>query len=630
MSFLNPLGLLGLLAIPVLIVVYIIKNKYVEQVVPSTYLWNLSNRFLKKKNPLNKINGLLSLILQILAVIFISFAVAQPTFTLYGAANDYLFVLDASGSMQMEQEGVTRFERGKDEIKSLINGAANGSTYTLVCEGNTTDRIYENLTDKRAAISLLENLEAGYSASSQSLVGAQGVAQEYFSANTSLQIYLITDKAYETTQNIHLINLWNGEFNYAVSDVAYERDGENLLVTGNAWSYSSDAQLTLSLYLNGEQTAEQTKVCDVAKLQATPFSFTCARTEFTSVKVVVEEEDNLPADNQSIVYNLKGDTRYKSLVVTDGSPLFWESAISSLGNINVDVMTSAEYEQSQETYGLYVFDSYTPRALPRESAVWFINPQLSLNDLNNVGFTVSELEDFGNDLEGEQIDNWTQLAYSTSSASAVRELLADTVGSEISIAAYRRIETVRSFHELMYCNNDPVLFAGTNGYGNRQAVFAFDIHDSDMAVSYDFPVLVHNLLNYTFPDIIEQSSYTCGETMKINVLPGCNSIRVQSPSGKISYPNVNTDVVEYEITEAGVYQITVTSGQTETSLNVYGNLPMQERFPNVKEVEFTVLGEATEQGRDGVYDDLLILFILLAVIFILDWGVYCYEQYQLR
>ncbi|MDE7076738.1 MAG: BatA domain-containing protein, partial [Clostridia bacterium] len=42
MTLLYPLGLLGLLAIPVLILIYIIKSKYTEQVISSTYLWTLS------------------------------------------------------------------------------------------------------------------------------------------------------------------------------------------------------------------------------------------------------------------------------------------------------------------------------------------------------------------------------------------------------------------------------------------------------------------------------------------------------------------------------------------------------------------------------------------------------------
>lgn len=71
MRFLYPLGLLGLIAVPILIIIYIIKNKYLEQVVSSTYLWTLSEKFLKRRNPIRMITGIISLILQILAVIFI-------------------------------------------------------------------------------------------------------------------------------------------------------------------------------------------------------------------------------------------------------------------------------------------------------------------------------------------------------------------------------------------------------------------------------------------------------------------------------------------------------------------------------------------------------------------------------
>ena len=78
MNLLQPLGLLGLIGIPILILIYIIKSKYREYVVSSTYIWKLSEKFVKKKSPLSKISGLLSLILQILTVLFLSFALAHP------------------------------------------------------------------------------------------------------------------------------------------------------------------------------------------------------------------------------------------------------------------------------------------------------------------------------------------------------------------------------------------------------------------------------------------------------------------------------------------------------------------------------------------------------------------------
>ena len=90
------MGLWGLIGIPILILIYIIKNKYTEQTVSSTYLWTLSERFVKRRNPLTMITGLIALILQILAVAAISLAIAHPVFTLKDAARQYYFILDKS------------------------------------------------------------------------------------------------------------------------------------------------------------------------------------------------------------------------------------------------------------------------------------------------------------------------------------------------------------------------------------------------------------------------------------------------------------------------------------------------------------------------------------------------------
>ena len=105
MTFLYPLGLLGLIGIPILIIIYIIKSKYTEQLVASTYLWTLSERFLKRKNPISRVTGMISLILQLLAVLFISLAIAHPIITVPGAAKEYCFVLDGTGSMNMQPAG---------------------------------------------------------------------------------------------------------------------------------------------------------------------------------------------------------------------------------------------------------------------------------------------------------------------------------------------------------------------------------------------------------------------------------------------------------------------------------------------------------------------------------------------
>lgn len=121
MSFYYPLGLLGLIGVPVLIIIYIIKSKYTEQTIASTYLWDLSERFLKKRKHISRLTGIITLILQILAVIAASLLIAHPVFTIPASANDYYFILDGSASMNMSQGGSTRFEKAKSEINKIID-----------------------------------------------------------------------------------------------------------------------------------------------------------------------------------------------------------------------------------------------------------------------------------------------------------------------------------------------------------------------------------------------------------------------------------------------------------------------------------------------------------------------------
>jgi len=77
MSFLNPAGLWGLLGIPVLILIYIIKPKFQEKLVTSTFIWKLSQKYKKKKLPW-QITNLLLFAVQLLTIGAISLILARP------------------------------------------------------------------------------------------------------------------------------------------------------------------------------------------------------------------------------------------------------------------------------------------------------------------------------------------------------------------------------------------------------------------------------------------------------------------------------------------------------------------------------------------------------------------------
>ena len=627
MTFLYPIGLLGLIGIPILIIVYLIKNRYTEQTIASTFLWRLSERFLKRRNPLSKITGIISLVLQLLLVAALSLAVAHPIIVLPGAAHEYCFILDGSASMNMEVDGKARFDLAKEEILKVVDDAKEGSTYTVVLVGGTTEVILEKADDKSRIADRLSTLTA--SDGTIDYTNAIGVAQGYFDENPSTRVYLVTDTDYSDVENLTLVNVARGENNISVEDVIYFRTSKTTLtVSGNIVSYGADRLVDVEIYADGG--AESLSATKVQAFKDTPtaFSFTVELGEFYSITVKSPTEDAYSKDNSVTVYDIESENSYKALLVSD-APFLIKAAIDAVSTADITVMTTEDYKNEEERlakldkkvngYSLYIFDCYNPTTLPSDGSVWFIGASASVE---GSGFSV----------QGEVVlETADTITLSTSTSSIVRKLIANMVGDDIYISKYVKCGLYADFTTLYTYKGNPVIFTGINTYGNREVVFAFNLHDSDITLSLDYLAMVGNLLDYSFPEVIEKTEYFCGDTAQINVISGCNSIRVETPSGDVIYTDTTGAVSEFELTEVGEYKITVEiSGLERPAYYVYSSVPKEERPTETTLDSMIIRGEAAEKGSDGRYDLMTLLFILAALLFTAEWMVYCYDKYQLR
>ncbi|MBQ9773744.1 MAG: BatA and WFA domain-containing protein [Clostridia bacterium] len=615
MSFLYPMGLLGLLGIPILIIVYLIKSKYTEQILPSTYLWRLSERFLKKKKRPSPLAGLISLLLQILVVTAISFAIAHPVYTVSDAAREYCFVLDASGSMNMESDGKTRFEKGKDRIAELIEESVDGSVYTLISVGDSSNVLFSRVEEKEEALLLLQEAEPTHTEADTAK--ALERAQRYFDENPSAKIYFVTDTAYQTHQNVELINVSAKEENLTLDGVAYEIVGDQLHVTGAVIPHGVGKEVVVELYLDGGETAVASANIVVGAHDAAEFSMTCDGVEnFSSLKVVLQSEDALALDNESMIFNVKSENTYSTLLVSN-DPFLIEQGLRAWKHTQIHVITPAEYED-QSGYGLYIFDSFSPAQMPRDGTVWLINPD---GTLTGAGFSV----------QGEvPIEDGAILELSKSSSTQVKKLTQSLGLNDVYVSEYIKCGIYRNFTTVMSYQGSPVIFAGTNDYGNREVVMAFDLHKSNFTVLPEYLPFVYNLLDYSFPTILEEVSYDCGEELTVNVLPNCESIRMDSPMGEVYYLDASSAVGTIVLNEVGEWRMTMMVGGTPREFSVYASMAPAETEPQTSAEHFSVTGEAQENYRDGIYDVLMIAFICLAILGIADWMVYCYEKYQLR
>ncbi len=615
MSFLNPLGLLGLIGVPLLILIYILRSKYNEQTVPSTYLWTLSEKFFKRRNPLSGLTGIISLVLQILTVIFATLAIARPVFTVPNSASEYCFILDCSGSMSTANGGGSCFERGKEYIEDKINSARLGSAYTLISLGAGTDVVYERLTDKDIALDLLSDLECSDGGSTHA--DALAAAQKYFDENTSTLVYFVTDKDYESSENVEIVNISSqNAVNYGISDPHGSLTDGTLYASATVTSYTSDATLTVELYVNGSDRAAKMTTITLAAGESAPVELTSKVSSYESFRLVIKDKDDLAADNEVISYNESSEESYSILIVSE-TPFFLEAVFDALTDSAVDSLSPDEYA-GQGGYGLYVFHSFTPSELP-DAAVWLIN---SSESVDNSGFGVRGIN---------ELDEPGELIRSSSTATQARRLLSGVEGRDIYISEYVKYSGMYTqFTTLFSYDSNPMLMAGVNALGNREVVFAFDLHKSDITLSTDFTPLISNLLAYSCPALVERSDYLCGEDVSINITANIDSVKVTSPNGAESYLDTSTDTAELSLDRVGTYTLVFNvSGETKT-YKVYAAFPTSESDPAAMGSEFSLAGQQTYDKTDGQYDPLVLMFILLAIVFTADWMVYCYEKYQLR
>ena len=287
----------------------------------------------------------------VLLVVLISLSIANPVFKIPNAAKEYCFILDASGSMNMELDDKTKLEVGIEEIEKIINDSKNGSQYTLVYAGATTRVIYEKLEDKEKAVELLSKLEPSGVAVSYN--ATLKYVQEYFNNNSSLVIYLVTDRDYDS-ENVNVINVSNNDENYAVLNTNYLIEGKNTIITGDVISYNKDTVINLDVIL--DDVLETTIDIEVKKGIETSFTYNLNNVNFKKIHLNVKNEDKLMIDNENIIYNLEKEHDYSTLIVSD-RPFYIEAAIKTFGNTSIDVISRENYNDSYRGYSIYVFDS---------------------------------------------------------------------------------------------------------------------------------------------------------------------------------------------------------------------------------------------------------------------------------
>ena len=95
----------------ILAIIYLLRPKYHNREVSSTYIWKLSLKYQKQKKRLEKLRQSLLLALQVLVLVSLTLLLARP-YLMRPSNSEKIIILDLSASMQAKEGDTTRLAAG--------------------------------------------------------------------------------------------------------------------------------------------------------------------------------------------------------------------------------------------------------------------------------------------------------------------------------------------------------------------------------------------------------------------------------------------------------------------------------------------------------------------------------------
>jgi hypothetical protein len=370
MSFLNPLFLLGLVAVAAPIIVHLVRRTKAPRIeFPSLmFVRRVPQRTIRKR----MVQNWLLLFLRCLAFLLLALAFVRPYFG-SDAANDAqgrranVILLDTSFSMRFGN----RFEQAKQRAKSIIEQANGNETFALISFGQSYETQSKFTNDAAKVKAAIDAVPVGSSATDyvQALRGATELFKE--ASQKEKRIVLISDfqaagrnpaeTAFQVGKEIKLQTVDVGEqntANLAVTDIGaqpliYQPKYSDKL-TARIANFGDEAREGVRVeFLLNERGVEKRELKipahDAATVEFTGFNLN----EGANQCVIQVEGDNFPFDNK-FHFTLRREEQLKALLIETAGrgrseSFYLRSALTTGENLpfNLEVKTAGSVSPTE-------------------------------------------------------------------------------------------------------------------------------------------------------------------------------------------------------------------------------------------------------------------------------------------
>lgn len=593
MKLLSPYALWFLGLIPLLVLMYILKQRYEEKRISSLYLWQQVVMDMEATSPFQRLKRNILFFLQLLVLLLCIFALTNPF--VWWKNNNYqnlVLVVDNSGSMSSLGEKDTKLEEAKVKAGTIINSISAGSRITLISASKNFKVEASGSKDKKEVLNKLKAIEATNSAGN--IEDAYSLVKAICDQYESYRVVYLTDNGVDLKGlNGEVVKLGPQRANLSLDYIAHSRVDNGLKVMVRITNHGSEnTEAEICLY--GEDKLISIKNEAVAGGETKTVYFDNVPESNKYIYGELTNEDGLQEDNR--IYSVVKQIDTKKVLLSTDQNIFIEKALNTLKDI--ELYKTLPGEKVNQQFDLYIYDGEIQGELPKTGSILLINPRP-----DNLFFKV------GQETEGGKAEI---------SEHAITKYMDN---SDFIISQFRPVEMPYWGNALLKVEEQNAAIAGELK-GQKIAGISFDLHNSDLPLMPEFPIFINNMISYLIDrDTLSGTNYSCGDGIDITPLPEAERLLLKTPDNKTEEISSKYPVKPFEDTSLpGIYQISQKVGDKDILKLVAVNFPVSES--SVSNIDVANTAADSEGSNRGGINLLNILLLAVLLVIMAEWLVY--------
>jgi Ca-activated chloride channel homolog len=557
MTFFHPLAWLWLLLVPLLLLLYVLRQPQAVRWVSNLYLWQHSGAHNVARVRVARLQRNWLMALQVLFLLLGVSALAQPALFLHRPPpRDFVWIFDASASMQVVEDEHSRFAKAQETALTLLESLGAYDRIMLMRDPPSPHLTADFLTDKHMVRHLIQALSPTDAAGDlpAALLFARAAAPP------EAEIYILSDGAgraalapSSSLDAIHYIQIGASADNVAISRLEARQhpfspyDQEIYAEVINF----SEHHRTLPLTLTVGSTPLTTAMLSLAPggRQSVVAPYHGSTPEIVTAQIPAG--DGLAVDNHA--YAILPVPRDLSVLLVSPGNFFLEQALHVYPEITIQRISPQDYAQGRtpQTYDVMVYDGFTPVDLP--AGRYIILPSSPPQEIINPGASDRPLLSLSVTLPRHPIMAFIDTA-------------------SLSIAGARPLRLPPESLTLLEAGGYPVL-AAYEREALKAVFLGFSIQDSPLSLTVAFPILISNIFQWlTSPTELEIQQIAPGKPFDWLLPPslGLDTVSVTTPRGvTVHTPLKSNQFVFSDTTVTGVYTVRAGTYTTNFVVNLF-------------------------------------------------------------